>query len=206
VDSAAWLAERRIAALPATRPSVLLTSIGRVTGQKLGLLRQATGPGETALDRLLAALGRGMLIVLGSGESEYEQFMRQAMVRHPNLLFLKGYSEPLAEAIYASGDLFLMPSVFEPCGISQMLAMRAGQPCVVHAVGGLRDTVDASNGFPFAGATPIEQGRNCARAVAAAVELKRAAPAQWKALVEAAKRARFSWDDSAQRYLSNVYE
>jgi starch synthase len=205
VDSAAWLAEKRLASLPATRPALLATSVGRVTGQKLGLMRHALAPGETALDRVLVTLGRGHLIVLGSGEPEYEQFLQQAMVRHPNLLFLKGYSDALSEALYASGDLFLMPSVFEPCGIGQMLAMRAGQPCVVHAVGGLRDTVDATNGFPFGGATPAEQARNFAATVASAVDEKRKAPARWRARVQAARRARFSWDESAALYLSQVY-
>jgi len=205
VESAAWLAEKRIAALPATRPPLLATSIGRLTEQKLGLMRQSLAPGETALDRVLAALGRGYLVVLGSGEGEYEQFVQQAMVRHSNLLFLKGYSEALGDALYASGDLFLMPSIFEPCGISQMLAMRAGQPCVVHAVGGLRDTVDEVNGFPFGGANAAEQAANFAAAVARAVDEKRAAPTRWKARVEAARQARFSWDDSADRYLRQVY-
>ncbi len=205
VAAAAWLAEKRIADLPAAKPPLLAISIGRLTEQKLGLMRQELAPGETALDRVLAALGRGHLIVLCSGETGYELFLRQAMVRHPNLLFLNGYSDALSEALSAGGDLFLMPSVFEPCGISQMLAMRAGQPCVAHAVGGLRDTVDDVNGFPFAGATPAEQAANFATAVATAVEEKRAAPARWKARVEAARRARFSWDESAGRYLDQVY-
>lgn len=205
VDSAAWLAEKRIAALPTTKPALLATSVGRLTWQKLGLTREPLAPGETALDRVLAALGRGHLIVLGSGETEYEQFLQQAMVRHPNLLFLKGYSDALSEALYASGDLFLMPSVFEPCGISQMLAMRGGQPCVVHSVGGLRDTVDATNGFPFGGATPAEQAANFVKAVESAVEEKRVAPTRWKLRVEAARRARFSWDESAAQYSSQIY-
>ena len=98
-----------------------------------------------------------------------------------------------------------MPSVFEPCGISQMLAMRAGQPCVAHAVGGLRDTVTASNGFPFAGATPREQAQNFAREVSAAVDLKLKQPQKWRSLVTAANAERFSWDASAERYLSEVY-
>jgi starch synthase len=205
VDSAAWLAEKRLASLPATKPPVLATSVGRVTGQKLGLMRQALAPDESTLDRVLAALGRGHLIVLGSGERDYEQFLQQAMVRHPNLLFLKGYSDPLSNALYSSGDLFLMPSVFEPCGIGQMLAMRAGQPCVVHAVGGLRDTVDATNGFPFGGATGDEQAANFVATVAAAIAEKRKSPARWKSRVESARRARFSWDESAASYMSPVY-
>jgi glycogen synthase len=65
--------------------------------------------------------------------------------------------------------------------------------------------VDEANGFPFGGATPDEQAANFAAAVASAVEEKRAAPARWKARVAAARRARFSWDESAGHYLTQVY-
>ena len=107
-----------------------------------------------------------MLILLGSGEAEYENRIADIAEHADNLLFLCGYSATLAEPLYRSGDLFLMPSSFEPCGISQMLAMRAAQPCVVHGVGGLRDTVeDGRSGFVFTGATPQEQASNFVAAV-----------------------------------------
>jgi starch synthase len=205
VDSAAYLAEKRLREWPGKRPRVVLTSVGRVNEQKLGLMKQATDDSSTALDRILESLGDGVLIMLGSGDPEYEQFFVEAMGRHSNLLFLKGYSDAVSAALYASGDLFLMPSVFEPCGISQMLAMRAGQPCVAHAVGGLKDTVSPENGFPFEGDTPRHQAQNFAREVAAAIDLKLSKPERWRALTSAAAAARFSWDDSAQRYLREVY-
>lgn len=205
VDSGAWLAERRIGTLPARRPAVVATSVGRVTEQKLKLLREPIGRTAQALDRVLAALDPGMLILLGSGDAEYERFLQGAMVRHSNLVFLKGYSDRLARALYAAGDIFLMPSVFEPCGISQMLAMSAGQPCVAHAVGGLKDTVTAANGFPFDGATPWQQAQNLVRTVAAAVSTKLGRPEKWLALTNAARAERFSWDLSASRYVSEVY-
>jgi len=205
VDTAAWLAAKRVAALPRQKPAVLATSIGRVTEQKLGLCRLTLAPDETALDQVLGVLDRGLLIVLGSGDGDYERFLQQRMTRHQNLIFLKGYSERLAQMLYATGDLFLMPSVFEPCGISQMLAMRGGQPCVVHAVGGLRDTVSRSTGFPFGGETPEQQARNFVREVAGAVRLKLDDRGKWEALVAAAKRARFSWDAAARQYAAKVY-
>ncbi|MFP3534593.1 starch synthase, partial [Burkholderia sp. SIMBA_042] len=74
----------------------------------------------------------GRLIVLGSGDKKLEQLFTTAMARNSNLLFLKGYGQGVGDLMYQLGDLFLMPSSFEPCGISQMLAMRAGQPCLVH--------------------------------------------------------------------------
>jgi starch synthase len=180
VDAAAWLADKRLAALPVKRPPMIATSVGRITEQKIALLREQLDGDSTAIDGVLSALEDGVLIMLGNGDVEYENFLQQVMARHANFVFLKGYSDRLAEALYSSGDLFLMPSSFEPCGISQMLAMRAGQPCVVHAVGGLSDTVTRSTGFPFDGATPPDQARNLVREVAAAVELKRKQPERWR--------------------------
>jgi starch synthase len=205
VDAGAYLAAKRISELPKKRPKVIATSVGRVTDQKLALFRQIVRGSVTGIDRVMAALDDSVLILLGNGDHSYEVFLQQAMVRHTNFLFLKGYSDRLAEALYSSGDLFLMPSSFEPCGISQMLAMRAGQPCVAHAVGGLRDTVTAANGFPFDGATPKQQAQNFAREVAAAVDLKSSAPKKWLELTHAAEAERFSWDASATRYLTEVY-
>jgi starch synthase len=201
-----FLADKRLNALPRKRPATLLTSVGRLTDQKLRLFREPTRRGTPALERILEELGNdGLLIVLGSGDRAYEQFIADVGVRFDNLLFIRGYSDPLAEALYASGDLFLMPSSFEPCGISQMLAMRAGQPCVVHAVGGLKDTVSSRTGFPFDGDTPAHQAQDLVREVATAVELKRSSDEQWKAVCEAAAEERFEWDTSAERYVREVY-
>jgi starch synthase len=101
--------------------------------------------------RLLQRLN-GIYILLGAGDWAYERFFSDMSAGFENFIFLNGYSETCAEALYANGDLFLMPSSFEPCGISQMLAMRDGQPCVVHHVGGLKDTVRHNdNGFAFTG-------------------------------------------------------
>jgi starch synthase len=205
VDTAAYLVEKRLPDLPTRRPPIIATSIGRVTDQKLALMRQRVRGTVTAIDRVLQALDRNLLILLGSGDHDYEVFLQSVMARHSNFLFLKGYSDRLAEALYASGDLFLMPSSFEPCGISQMLAMRAGQPCVAHAVGGLRDTVNAGNGFPFEGRAPEHQARNFAREVAAAVDMKTNSPDQWRSHCDAASSARFSWEASAGRYVQEVY-
>ena len=88
---------------------------------------------------------------------------------------MNGYSDWCASALYASDDLFVMPSSFEPCGISQMLAMRDGQPCLVHSVGGLKDTVtDGVDGIAFEGSTVPDQIAAFEQACGAAVELRRA--------------------------------
>lgn len=206
LPSAHYLAARRLAELPKKRPDVVLTSVGRLSEQKVRLFREPTGNGSTALGRLLEDLGdQAVLIVLGSGDAGLERFFAETSVRYRNLLFLQAYSDGLAGLLYAAGDLFLMPSSFEPCGISQMLAMRAGQPCVVHAVGGLRDTVTDATGFPFDGPTPAEQATNFVATVRRAVRLRSTDEIAWRRLKEAASAKRFDWATSAARYASEVY-
>ena len=100
-----------------------------------------------------------------------------------------------------------MPSSFEPCGISQMLAMRSGQPCVVHAVGGLRDTVtDGVSGFSFGGDSPGTQARNFAATVNRALALKAADRDSWNTICENAAARRFSWRAAADAYILDLYE
>lgn len=87
-------------------------------------------------------------VLLGTGDSIYEDFMREAEARFPeSVRALLAYDEEMSHLIYAASDLFLMPSRFEPCGISQMLAMRYGALPIVRETGGLRDTVTPYNHF-----------------------------------------------------------
>lgn len=92
-------------------------------------------------------------VLLGSGDWEYEQFMRQAEYSHKGrVVSYIGYNAALANQIYAGADFYLMPSLFEPCGLSQMIAMRYGCVPIVRATGGLGDTVshfDGENGTGF---------------------------------------------------------
>lgn len=207
VASVHYLAERRLARLPVERPSVVLTSVGRIVSQKVSLFREAAGDGRSALEHILDRIGsEGLLIILGSGDPGYERFFAEVAARHTNFLLLRGYSDPLAHMLYAAGDLFLMPSSFEPCGISQMLAMRAGQPCVVHAVGGLKDTVDDECGFVFHGASPRLQAERFIESVAHALETKRSDPPAWNRIREAAARRRFTWEASVEAYERALYD
>jgi starch synthase len=207
--SAHFLAHSRLAdrAARPDRPATVLTAVTRVVEQKLYLLK-APGPnGAPALHALLEALGpRGLFILLGTGDAAYEQFLLETGARFGNFIFLNGYSDEAARALYAGGDLFIMPSSFEPCGISQMLAMRAGQPCVVHRVGGLKDTVTHEvNGFCFEGATVAEQAERFVTVCRQTMELRQAQPKRWQAIRRKAAAARFSWDDSAAAYLRRLY-
>jgi starch synthase len=123
-----------------------------------------------------------------------------------NFIFLNGYSEKCADALYASGDLFLMPSSFEPCGIGQMLAMRDGQPSVVHHVGGLKDTVRHNyNGFVFTGKGLTEQVDNFIHTTKAALDMKKNSPDQWEKICRQAAEERFDWQKSAAEYINSLY-
>lgn len=207
LSSAHYIADKKLARVPRRRPAALLTSIGRITDQKTRLFRERTATGTSALEAILEVLGdHGLLVMVGTGDPEYERFLISVAGDRDNFVFLNGYSDKLAETLYAAGDLFLMPSSFEPCGISQMLAMRCGQPCVVHAVGGLRDTVeDGVSGFVFCGATPTEQAEAFVATVSSALELRHASPERWKRIRMTAAAARFSWDISAAEYERTLY-
>ena len=102
---------------------------------------------------------------------------------------------------------FPMPSSFEPCGISQMLAMRAGQPCVVHGVGGLRDTVKHDEtGFVFNGRSAVEQADEFVACVDQAFRLRHDDPVAWDLMCNRAAKERFNWQSSAERYIESLYE
>ena len=202
------LAEKRLACQADNRPEKLLVSIGRLVSQKATLFAAMTSEQQPALERIAVDVGdRGLLIVLGSGEPEYEQSVLEIARRNDNILFLLGYSESLADPLYEIGDLFLMPSSFEPCGISQMLAMRAGLPCVVHGVGGLKDTVDdEQTGFVFHGDHLQSQATAFVAATTRALTLRRDHPDQWDSICKRAKRTKFEWSNSAELTINSLYE
>ena len=186
----------------------LVTSVGRLTAQKVRLLIEADNQGQV-IDNLLKTLAeqQGRFILIGSGESHYENQLTKAMAKHDNFLFLNGFDSALSEALYPLGDLFLMPSSFEPCGISQMLAMRAGQPCLVNQVGGLKDTVmHNETGFTFSGTNINEQKQNLQQCFVDALTLLRDQPKQFSAIAAQAKQARFDWQSSIKSYINDLYQ
>lgn len=207
VDNAHLIAMTRIKQLADKKQPILLTSVGRITDQKIRLFQQLMPNGETALAQLLTLLGNdGVFILLGSGDTKLEHFLTEIASTHSNFIFLKGYSETLSENLYRSGDLFLMPSSFEPCGISQMLSMRAGQPCLAHSVGGLSDTIiDNENGFTFSGDNPRHQAENMLTCLQSAMAMKQQNPKQWHKISNNALAARFLWREVAQDYINYLY-
>ena len=202
------LAIERLAALPKRRPLHVLTSIGRIVSQKMQLFLQPLTDGRSALEHLLEKLGHhGVLLLLGSGEAAYENQLEQIAVENSNLVYLRGYSEEFGDLLYYGGDLFLMPSSFEPCGISQMMAMRAGQPCIVHGVGGLQDTVDNDvTGFVFVGETPQEQAVAFVDTIERALRMRHDHPNRWQTMRKRAAAQRFDWVTSAQHYIEQLYD
>jgi starch synthase len=209
VPTAHFWAHVRLAALGPSpqRPRLIFTFIGRIFDQKMLLFKKKGNGGACGLQGLLEALqGHGLFVLLGSGDPEYEEFLAEAAGQYPHFIFLNGFSNELAAALYAAGDLFLMPSSFEPCGISQMLAMREGQPCLAHAVGGLKDTVrDGQNGFLFGGETVEEQVDGLIATCRKAVDLYLEKPEVWAGLRRGAAASRFPWSASVRAYERDLY-
>jgi starch synthase len=201
--AAEWIANQQ-----GRRPRNLLLSIGRVVDQKVPLFLEPVSGFQSALEAILTNSGPDSLfIMLGSGEKELEDRFADIARSCDNFLYLRGYVDSLSDPLYSCADLFLMPSSFEPCGISQMLAMRAGQPCVVHAVGGLKDTVkDGVTGFVFEGGSPGEQAMRFTDAVQRAISIRSTHKKRWQEICKNAKNERFSWELAAKTYQLELYQ
>ena len=149
------------------------------------------------------------MVVLGTGDWQYEEAFRHAQGQYPGRFAAQiTYSGPLSIMIYAGADLFLMPSISEPCGLSQMIAMRFGTIPVVRETGGLKDTVTPYNkfegtgrGFTFANISAGDMTWVLREAVDLYYNNKKA----WRGLQKESMTADFSWAHSAQQYL-DIYQ
>ena len=149
------------------------------------------------------------LLILGTGEAQYESFFRELAEEYPDRVAAKiTFNLGLASRIYAGGDIYLMPSKSEPCGLSQMNAMRYGTVPVVHATGGLKDTVPGADehgqgglGFTF----QSYNGDDFLRAVKTCLNLYHNDRAGFRALQRTDMEQDFSWDKPAQRYMDLFY-
>ena len=145
------------------------------------------------------------LVVLGKGDQKYEEFFHWAAQQyHGRMAVRLDYNESLSMAIYSGADLFLMPSKSEPCGLSQMIAMRYGTVPIVRETGGLKDTVqpyeawrDAGNGFTFANYASSDM----LYVIREAVYLYKDYPDAFSRLRKRAMKCDFSWARSAKDYL-----
>ncbi len=149
------------------------------------------------------------LVVLGTGNQEYERRLAEAAGRHPDKMrALIKFDGKLARRMYSAGDLYLMPSLFEPCGLSQMIAMRYGTLPIVRQTGGLADTVQAydkfnntGTGFGFLNINAHELLYTAKEAIS----VYNSKPDAWNSMVQAAMLSDFSWDKSADEYIK-LYE
>jgi starch synthase len=193
-NKAALQAEAKLAVHPETP---IVSIVSRLIDQKGFDLISAIA------DPLLRHTGC-QLVVMGTGEMRYHDALNGLAARYPErvAVFLT-FSRPLEQRIYAGSDIFLMPSRFEPCGLNQMVAMRYGAVPVVHAVGGLADTVHdyspetgEGNGFSF----QTYDTMALFAALVRALETYRHKNI-WRQLVRRCMAADFSWDRSARKYV-----
>lgn len=142
------------------------------------------------------------LVVLGTGEPEYERFFSSLAFQFPKqVAYKRGFSEQLAHLIEAGSDMFLMPSRYEPCGLNQMYSLKYGTVPVVRATGGLEDTVeDGITGFKFSGVTGWDMLACLSRGLAAYEQKD-----DWAAMMAEGMSKDNSWDHAAGEYVK-LYE
>ena len=190
-----------------------------VLQRMMGLREEADTPILAIVSRLVSHKGLDLicevlhdimelpvqLVILGKGDRKYEEFFHWASQQYNGRMSVRlDYNEALSMAIYAGADLFLMPSKSEPCGLSQMIAMRYGTVPIVRETGGLRDTVqpyeawrDAGNGFTFANYASADM----LYVIREAVTLYKENPDAFGRLRQRAMAGDFSWARSAKDYL-----
>ncbi len=158
---------------------------------------------QKGLDLILGArelLGSdAQFVFLGSGEPRYEHALVELATSAPNRIGVQlDFTDRLEHRLMAGADIFLMPSLYEPCGLTQMRAQRYGAPPIVRRVGGLADTVeDGVTGFAFDGYTPEAFQEAGAPRARAAMPTRR----EWQAMVRRAMARDFSWERSVDQYL-----
>lgn len=184
--------------------------------ERLGLPRNATVPlvamvsrldkqkgldivGHTIHQLLNNLAGEAQFVVLGTGARMYEEmFESLARYHSTRMTAVMSYAADLAPLVYAGSDIFLMPSLFEPCGLGQMIAMRYGSVPVVRATGGLADTVrDGVTGFTF---NDFSAG-DLWNALARALYIYHNDQDNWQAMQKHGMLTDFSWENSARSYL-----
>jgi starch synthase len=183
--------------LPVKENTMLIGIVSRMTSQKgFDLVAYI-------MDELLATEDV-QLAVLGTGEEQYQDMFRYFTQKYPDKIQASiGYSEERAHRIYASCDAFLMPSLFEPCGLSQLMSLRYGTVPIVRETGGLKDTVEAYNeyehtgtGFSFANYNAHEMLGTIRYAISVFRDRKK----DWNGLIQRGMKQDFSWNRSAGKY------
>ncbi len=182
--------------LPVDEKKMMIGIVSRLTDQK-GMDLIACVLDELCADEI-------QLVVLGTGEERYENMFRHFAWKYGDKVAANiCYSEALSHKVYASCDAFLMPSLFEPCGLSQLMSLRYGTLPIVRETGGLKDTVEPYNeyeskgtGFSFTNYNAHEMLGVIRYAQHVFYDKKR----EWNKMVDRAMKADFSWKNSAKKY------
>lgn len=182
--------------LPVNEKTFMLGIVSRLTDQK----------GFDLINYMMEEMCQQdwQIVVLGTGEERYENMFRHFAWKYPDKVSANiYYSEAMSHKIYAACDAFLMPSLFEPCGLSQLMSLRYGTLPIVRETGGLKDTVIPYNeyegtgtGFSFANYNAHEMFNTIRYAHSVYVDKKR----EWNKLIDRAMAADFSWKASADKY------
>lgn len=181
--------------LPVDARAPLITLVHRLTYQK-GL--EFIIDGLQAVPKLSAQYNTQWLFV-GIGAEHYEHAFALTAARYPgNVYYYRKFDIAFSQQAYAASDMFLMPSRFEPCGLSQIIAMRYGSVPIVRATGGLKDTVqNEKNGFTFTTASSTALWRTIWKAH----DIYAHQPTRWKHMQRRGMTADFSWTSSALKYV-----
>ena len=181
--------------------------VGRAVEQKFKLLTEYVD-GKSVLEHILD-IPRVNLAVVASGQREYEAFLDRLRGR-PNVDVTAAFDRAKAQQISLGSDVFLMPSLFEPCGITQMESLSRATPPLVRWTGGLVDTVKPhtsplGTGFGFDGASRREILQNLIDLAREAVRLRVDEPEEFRSLQRRGYAERFVWERSADEYIRRVY-
>lgn len=187
--------------LPVNKDIPLIASVSRLTDQKgFNLVN------EIMMDVLKEDI---QYVVLGTGDENYEHSFKYFAQEHPDkMVALIEFDAEKAQKLYAASDMFLMPSAFEPCGLSQMISLRYGSVPIVHETGGLKDSVKPFNRFENTGTgftffdfrSPVLKDK-----IKEAIDLFHSDREAWKRLARRGMREDFSWKASVKEYI-NVYQ
>jgi len=184
--------------LPAKRNTPLIAIVSRLVGLKgLDLIARV-------LDELLADEDV-QFVVLGTGEKKYENLFTRAARNYPTKLSVNiFFDDKLAHQIYAGADIFIIPSLYEPCGIGQLIALRYGSVPIAREVGGLKDTIQSynqytgeGNGFTFSHYNAYDMLYTIKRALGMYHDIP-----VWQKVVSNAMTSDYSWQRSAKQYVS----
>lgn len=175
----------------------LMVSIGRAVYQKLGILLEKSDNDQSVIENILK---RDIsLIIIGNGHLEKQLDLLNDF---DNALFISAFDNELGIDVFSSGDIFFMPSFFEPCGISQLIAMRYGTLPYVNDIGGLHDTVkDMENGFSIKSTTELSMPYKIIEKLDEIINIYKNERGLWEKIQKNAIETKFDWEKSSRDYI-----